>query len=238
MNITLLLNRDPASAYALSLLGPKLGAHRLRVFYTDKPSRLTPLPRPLVDLGVFEKVQLASLNSVFIQFGAKRLNDINGNDFQHFEQTKPDLVISIRHMSILHVNVISCAKYGVINLHSGLLPNYQGVMATFWAMKNAEPEIGTSLHRIENAQIDTGPIIAQSRTPTRFDKSYFWNVLNIYQDGCNNIANAVQHLDDAQEVSTKPQYGTANYYSYPRDQDFAEFDGPLFCKGDLEHFMR
>lgn len=173
MRITLLLNRDPASAYALAHLGPKLSHHQLTVFYTDKPNGLKPIPRPLVDLALFEKIQLAELNKSFLDFKAQRLNHINGDDFERFKKSQPELVISIRHMSILKPKSIASSKHGVINLHSGLLPKYQGVMATFWAMKNQEARIGTTLHYIEDSTIDTGSIIAQSNTNTDFQKSYF-----------------------------------------------------------------
>ncbi|HAZ78734.1 MAG TPA: formyl transferase, partial [Porticoccaceae bacterium] len=41
--------------------------------------------------------------------------------------TEPDLILSIRFGLILPQTIIDLPKYGVINLHSGLLPVYRGV---------------------------------------------------------------------------------------------------------------
>lgn len=229
MKITLLTNWDCASAHALSLLAAYLSNFEVTVFYTRKhPNRKSIKPARLSALGRFDEQQLLKNQAIFEDFNAQQLNDINGHDLTQFENSKPDLVISIRHMSILKSAVINTPKLGVINLHSGILPNYQGVMATFWAMKNKEKEIGTTLHYIENASIDTGAIIALSRQATQFEKSYFENTLSVYQDGCKSIVNAIKKLNDGKLLSATPQSGTSNYFSFPSDRDFKEFESALF----------
>ena len=237
MRITLLLNHDPASAYALGLLAPKLSLHQLTVFYTNKPSGLKPLPSMLAGLALFEKTQFTKLNKSFLDFKAQRLNHVNDDGFERFRQSQPELAISIRHMSILKPKSIAIPEHGVINLHSGLLPKYQGVMATFWAMKNQEARIGTTLHYIEDSTIDTGSIISQSDTRTDFRKSYFWNLMNIYQSGCENILQAVNSINHSGTVNAKPQSGTANYFSYPNDEQLDSFKPSLFEKHDSNDFL-
>ena len=223
MKITFLVNWDSASAHALSLLAPSLIFFDVSVFYTRKSSGKTRMPEALKALAEFETQQLKQKQAIFEKFDAQCLNDINGADYLKFANSKPDLVISIRHMSILKDKVINTPAHGVINLHSGLLPNYQGVMATFWAMKNQENNIGTTLHFIEDATIDTGAIISQSSTTTRFDKSYYWNMLNIYQDGCQNIIRAIQTTNIGEPLQTRAQSGQAHYFSFPADKDLDEF---------------
>ena len=46
---------------------------------------------------------------------------------------------------ILKAAAIQIPRHGVLNLHSGLLPAYKGLMATFWATLNGEEEIGCTL---------------------------------------------------------------------------------------------
>jgi methionyl-tRNA formyltransferase len=52
------------------------------------------------------------------------------------KELAPALIVSIRFGGILKEKVINIPTKGIINLHSGILPRYKGVMATFWAMKN------------------------------------------------------------------------------------------------------
>jgi len=53
---------------------------------------------------------------------------------------------------IIREPVIAHSQYGYINLHSGLLPDYRGVMASFRAMVNGDAEIGSTLHYIQDAE--------------------------------------------------------------------------------------
>jgi methionyl-tRNA formyltransferase len=229
MKITLLTNWDSASAHALTILAPSLSTFDVTVFYTHNEFKKAPTkPESLLALGRFDEQKLIQSKSIFDHFNAKKLNDINGSGFIEFRESKPDLVISIRHMSILKSAVISIPALGVINLHSGILPNYQGVMATFWAMKNNEEEIGTTLHFVEDARIDTGAIIALSKQATQFDKSYFDNTLSVYQSGCKNIINAINKLNHGGSLSATPQSGASNYFSFPSDTDFDQFEWSLF----------
>ena len=91
------------------------------------------------------------------------LNDINSpQGLSKIAESQPDLIISIRYGCILKNAVIEIPPLGVLNLHSGILPDYRGVMATFWAMLNNEQTAGTTLHYISDASIDTGSIVASS----------------------------------------------------------------------------
>ena len=53
----------------------------------------------------------------------------------------PDLLISIAGNEIFKTDLINLAPKGCLNLHTGLLPKYRGLMPTFWAMKNNEEYI-------------------------------------------------------------------------------------------------
>ena len=105
-------------------------------------------------------------------------------------------------------------------------------MATYWAMHHREPELGTTLHRIEDASIDTGAVIARSTTATRYDKSYFWNGLNLYRDGCRNIIAAVQKIETGKSFSAEPQSGQGAYFTFPTASELAGFAYPLYSSSD------
>jgi methionyl-tRNA formyltransferase len=85
---------------------------------------------------------------------------------------QPDLILSVRYGVILKNEAIRTARLGVLNLHSGLLPNYRGVMTTFWAMLNGETTIGTTLHYINDANIDAGDIVDTTTIKADSSRSY------------------------------------------------------------------
>ena len=52
------------------------------------------------------------------------------------------------------------ASLGVLNLHSGKLPDYRGVMATFRAMMAEDETLFSTVHWIDDKTIDTGRILS------------------------------------------------------------------------------
>ena len=63
-------------------------------------------------------------------------------------------------------------------------------MATFWALLNGESEIGTTLHFIDDASIDTGRIVGSTRLRVDSRRSYLWHVLSLYEEGCEQLVHA------------------------------------------------
>lgn len=249
MKITILVNYDLASALALNFLLPKLQEHDVSVFYTNKTFHRHAFPLALAELIAYEKDLLESRVAGFKTFSElppyteqfARLDEVNrGTGLQQLRSSKPDLILSIRHMTVLQQVVIDLPPHGVINLHSGLLPEYQGVMASFWAMLNREHTLGTTLHRIEDSSIDSGAIIARATCSAQYHKSYLWNVLNLYHDGCELMLAAVAKLATGVALQQSAQQGYANYYSFPKDADIFQFfqqGNTLFDKSERQKLM-
>jgi methionyl-tRNA formyltransferase len=72
----------------------------------------------------------------------------------------PDLIWVTDYRYILPSHLFSVAKFGAINLHPSLLPNYRGRASINWAILNGEDEIGLTAHFIDEG-VDTGDIITQ-----------------------------------------------------------------------------
>jgi len=242
MNIVILANRDLASNYALNLLLPQLSQHNVSVFLSAKVGGNGRKPAELVTLSFFEQKLLNQLLSPlleklsshrgyksFAQMSSilvcpvEALNAINSPEgLAKISALQPDLVLSIRYGSILKQDVLGLPRLGVLNLHSGVLPDYRGVMATFWAMLNDEKKIGTSLHYIVDAGIDTGRIVAQSHVDVEADKSYLWHVLQLYVEGVALLIEAISTLALGENLSTTEQSG-GQYFSFPNVQDLQKF---------------
>jgi methionyl-tRNA formyltransferase len=249
MNITILTNRDLASHIALSRLVKELVGHQLAIFLSEKVGGDQQLPQALVELASFEKILLEDGRPSFDQLAAaagcriQGFSDI-GNQVNspagvaRIQASEPELIISLRFGLIIRDAVITIPKYGVINLHSGLLPNYRGVMATFRAMLNGDSEIASTLHFIQDTGVDTGDIISILPIPVVAEKSYLFNALNLYAGGCKQILQAVAAIDAGQSLSVQPQQGSAEYFSFPTEQELQVFftrGQRLFDSADNSH---
>ena len=120
--------------------------------------------------------------------------------------------------------MIAIPPLGVINLHSGILPDYRGVMATFWAMLDGQPEIGTTLHRITDRGIDTGPVINIDRRSVDPARSYLSNVLSLYAAGSRSIISAVRRLAAGSALDGHAQPCGGRYFSAPDQISVRRFE--------------
>lgn len=260
MKILILANKDIASNYALNMLLPDLDHHEVSVFVSSKVGG-NKKTNQLDTLKFFEQ-------SLFNQLISPLMNNVNNESaYKSFDQLncylvepleefnlinsskgvekvrkfQPDLIISIRYGNILKDDVISIPNFGVLNLHSGVLPDYRGVMATFWAMLNNESEIGTTLHYIDDNSIDTGRIVSNSRLEVNKEKSYIWHVLQLYISGVELIKKAIFCIESHGQLETYPQPNSGQYFSFPEENDLREFSEKGFClfnENEIIDFLR
>jgi methionyl-tRNA formyltransferase len=234
MNILLLSNNDLASNYAANLLLPKLSKHRVHVFLSSQVGAKSKKPEAVIELSEFEHSLLKSNAlglksfeelSEYNETPIESLNNIHqAEGVAKIKRFNPDLIISIRYGHILKDEIIKIPKHGIINLHSGLLPDYRGVMATFWAMLNNEKEIGTTLHFIDDSSIDTGRVIGKTKRTIDYSKSYLWNVLQLYPDGVELVLETVSAIALRANINTVNQNGGGNYFSFPSHNDLERFN--------------
>ncbi len=245
MKIIFCLNNDIYALYALNLLFDDLKKHKIKIILSKSVGNITKIPQKLQKLVEFEQEKLINLDlSNFTKNTKKLLNFIEISNFfaeklefceninsaesaQKISNFAPDLIVSLRFGQIFHENIIKIPKKAIINLHSGILPQYRGIMASFWSILEKNPEIGTSLHFINDRQIDKGDVIRISKQKTDFKGSYFSNLLSLYNQGCRDILWAINIIDngDKNDFSKILSADEGGYFSYPND---AQIDS--FCK--------
>ena len=252
LNIIVLTNRDVPAHYALSLLLPAIESHKVHIFTSSKVGGTNNLPKELLELAQFESDLLQSPEFKHSPLhSAKLLDNINTpKGLEQLSAIKPDVILSIRFGKILREPVIKLPKFGVLNLHSGLLPEFKGVMATFWAMLNTEKAssldstfkpkdslIGATIHSIDDASIDTGQIITRIPIELVSSKSYWWNVLNVYKQSIPELVKSIQTIKCGRPLVGQPQTSAGNYFSYPTEESILAFHKKgfkLFEPSDIE----
>jgi methionyl-tRNA formyltransferase len=135
----------------------------------------------------------------------------------------PDLLVSLAGNEIFRQPLIESAKYGIINLHSALLPKYRGLMPSFWVMRFNEEKTGVSVFFVDQG-IDSGPIIVQKEVLLlkRTQAELIWELkyrgADAIIEACNLIAKHGKNtptIDNAQKDMT--------YYSRPTRKDVQIF---------------
>lgn len=77
---------------------------------------------------------------------------------------EPEFLLSVLFAYLIPPEWLELATRLALNLHPGLLPFNRGACPNVWPLVDGSPA-GTTLH-VMDAEIDTGPILAQREVPT------------------------------------------------------------------------
>lgn len=247
VRIVFLVNRDIASNFALNLLLPELYQNTVGIFLSERvggaskaaPARMlgqlafieqelfNDLVFPLVDQLDQDDSRFVGFDGLQRRFGipAQTIATLKDQSaLQRLRDMRADLFVSIRFGKILGEEALGIPPRGVLNLHSGLLPEYRGVLATFRALLNGDTEIGCTLHWIDSPGIDVGEIIETARIPVSKEHSLLWHVLSLYRPGARLIMDAIGRLARGEPIIGAPQNPSAGaYYSFPTEDDLVRF---------------
>ena len=83
-------------------------------------------------------------------------------------ETNPDIIVVTAYGKILPEYVLNYPKFGCINVHGSLLPQYRGAAPMQWAIINGETKTGITIMYMEKG-LDTGDMIIKEEveiTPT------------------------------------------------------------------------
>jgi methionyl-tRNA formyltransferase len=139
-----------------------------------------------------------------------------------FVKAQADLGISLGN-GYIGKRVFSIPKFGMINIHHEMLPEYQNAQSVIWQIYNKSPMTGYTIHKIDK-HIDTGEILLKKEVPIMFKSTLRQTVSGT----CASLLDAsakglLQVLSDFEELFGKatPQakghtYTTPSFRQYLR----------------------
>jgi methionyl-tRNA formyltransferase len=151
------------------------------------------------------------------------IKNVNDNDFvNHIKKINPDLIISFSAPQVIKEPLLSFPKYGVINVHGSLLPDYRGCMPSFWYLYNDEKWGGATVHYM-SAAIDDGSIILQDKISLEGCETMF-DVMNKTKElGGDLMVRAILSIKN-HTVEVKPNNTSeGRYYTWPKIEESRKF---------------
>jgi methionyl-tRNA formyltransferase len=151
-------------------------------------------------------------------------NDIkSAKSIAYFQSLELDLVLSVRFGKIFGEQFIALPSQGILNLHSGLLPNYRGVLASFRALQHGDKNLTATLHWIDSATIDTGKIIGFSSVVIQPEKSVLSHILSLYPASLPLTLRTIQQIIEGKksQIPSLPNEGGA-YFSFPSAEEIQD----------------
>ncbi len=159
------------------------------------------------------------------QIGAefKVVPNLNAKDYlEHVRELAPDLVISYSAPQIIKPELLGVPKYGIINVHGALLPNYRGCMPSFWYLFNNEKLGGATVHYM-SADIDDGDICLQGSVDISDCKTMFQLMRKTKELGGELIVETIKKIADG-TLETRPNdTKNGSYFTWPTVEQAKRF---------------
>ena len=149
----------------------------------------------------------------------------NSNDpayVQHIRELAPDLIISYSAPQVIKPELLSVPKYGIINVHGALLPDYRGLLPSFWYLYNDEKTGGATVHYM-SADIDDGDILEQDSVDLTDCKSMFRLMKKTKTLGGDLMVRAIEDIASGTVRPRKNETSKGSYYTWPTVEQAKEF---------------
>lgn len=161
---------------------------------------------------------------------AKKINaeyrierDINSKDYvAHVKALKPDLIISYSAPQVVKEELLGIPKYGVINVHGALLPEYRGLLPSFWYLYNEEKVGGATVHCMSK-DIDDGNICKQGSVDISDCQSMFELMKKTKLLGGELMVEVIRNYTNGIVETTPNNTEEGSYFSWPTVEQAKEF---------------
>lgn len=151
------------------------------------------------------------------------LKNVNASDYvEKVRKLQPDLIISYSAPQVVKPELLSIPKFGVINVHGSLLPDYRGCLPSFWYLYNGEKEGGATVHFMSE-KIDDGDIFVQGKADISMCNSMFEIMKKTKELGGDLIVEAIK-LCTENKIETRANIATeGRYFTWPTIEQARDF---------------
>ncbi|MGL5355372.1 MAG: methionyl-tRNA formyltransferase [Cetobacterium sp.] len=114
--------------------------------------------------------------------------------FELVKELNPDLIVVVAYGRIIPNNIIEFPKYGIINVHSSLLPKFRGAAPINAAIIAGEKESGVTIMDIAE-ELDAGDIILKGSTPIYEEDTFLTLHDRLKVIGAEKLFEAVDQIE-------------------------------------------
>jgi len=130
-----------------------------------------------------------------------------------------DVVLSVSAPEVFDEQLLDAPRW-CVNVHAGDLPEYRGMLPTFWALYHGEPEIGVTVHTMVE-EIDQGEVLAKEYVDATDVETLDELIRRGKETGGRLAADVLDRIDRG-EIRSEPMTGEGSYFSFPSRQERRE----------------
>jgi|SRR5437870_3392836 len=148
--------------------------------------------------------------------------DVNAPEFlAELSRLAPDILISVSCPQIFKKPLIELPPLGILNIHGAILPQYRGVLPSFWMLANGEKKAGVSIYYVDT-RIDAGELCGQRIYDIPPDETLDGFLRRSKAIAADLLLEVLSDIDVGQVTRRALNLAEGSYYSWP--------DGPAVRK--------
>ena len=134
------------------------------------------------------------------------------------KELNPDLIVVVAYGKILPKEIIDMPKYGVINVHSSLLPKYRGAAPINAALIHGEKESGVTIMYIAE-ELDAGDMILSVSTEIKDEDNFLTLHYRLKDLGAEALLKAVKLIEKEEAPRVQQNHSEATFVKPFKKED-------------------
>ncbi len=184
-------------------IGGAMNGVRMRKWYNE-------------DINKYCKIENAENYCKANNIPFKRVPSTNSDEtVKLFKEANADVGLSLGN-GYISGKVFKIPKWGMLNIHHEVLPEYQNAQSIIWQLYNGSSQTGYTIHKIDK-HIDTGEILLQEKLPIIFrdtlEDTVAFNYARLFDASLAGLVRVLQNFEQY-FLAAKPQ-GNGTSYTTP-----------------------
>lgn len=151
------------------------------------------------------------------------VRNVNDPEFlDKLREMKLDLIISVAAPQKFKKELLELPCWDCINIHSGKLPKYRGMMPSFWTLFENEKYGAITIHRM-NEDLDDGEIILQQDVEVGSNETLDSYIRKTKRLGAEMMIEAVRQITNGEAVLKPNDRNESMYFTFPTPEEVKEF---------------
>lgn len=149
----------------------------------------------------------------------RALASINDSAYlRSLAEREVDVLLSVAAPEMFRREAL-CSTPLVLNVHVGRLPDYRGMMPTFWALLHGDAEVVITVHEMAE-RVDAGRIVAEWPVPVGPDQPAFSVSQHAKAVAGRKVVELLATTRSPEWPAARPvDPGSGRYFSFPRRDD-------------------
>jgi methionyl-tRNA formyltransferase len=171
------------------------------------------------------KAQGVSIASLVARHGLPLVPCGSVNEPEYIERVrrlKPDVIASVAAPEIFRASILAVPRLGCINIHSGRLPVYRGMMPTFWQLLHGETHVVITVHEMVE-QVDAGAALRTLDWPLRERDNLDRVITETKRAGARLMIDALRRMHAGTIRATPLDWSKKQYFGFPKPEDAQAF---------------